>query len=302
MVGPLIYLRGFDACKLYIVSGLVVGAFATINCFIPIPDKVKGLIFALLPLTVIFALFFLDRFALNKHYIMFFSIIMVALYFDKQLISIFSGIISVFVFILYSFVPGSFLGPEYNIPSLITVYSVICGVLAALYFLTDAGTQLILHATSKEQEAQKLVQQLTSLIKGIDQSVVKLNNSTENVKQNIDKIHEGSESILEAVGHMAAAISSEEQNITEVNNAIQFSLKNMDKTATVSQEVAAESQKMNSDMQENWNKINRVTGYMDTLKDSVDTTASTVDELQKSLQMVDSLLQGIDTPKTLNPL
>lgn len=76
----------------------------------------------------------------------------------------------------------------------------------------------------------------------------------------------------------------------------------MDKTATVSQEVAAESQKMNSDMQENWNKINRVTGYMDTLKDSVDTTASTVDELQKSLQMVDSLLHGIDTPKTLNPL
>jgi len=294
VVIPLVYLRGFEACKLYIASGIAVAGLATVNYFVRTPDKLKGLLFALLPLTLIFVLFFLDKFAVNKHYILFFTIIMIALYFDKQLLLIFGAVISAYVFILYFYVPSSFLGAEYNIPVLITVYSVVCGALAALYFLTDAGTKLILHATSKEQETQKFVQQLTDLIQVIDKSVVKLNHSTENVTLNMNKIHENSRAIMEAVEQMAAAITSEEQNISEISNAVQLSLSNMDKTATVSQELAVESQKIDSDMHENWDKINQVNVYMNTLKDSIETATSTVDELQENLQMVDSLLMDID--------
>jgi len=293
IVVPLIYLRGFDASKLYIISGVVVAGLATINYFIPSPDKIKGLFFALLPLTVIFALFFLDHFAVNKHYILFFSIIMVGLYFDKQLILIFSAVVSAYIFILYTYVPTNFLGAEYNIPLLITVYSIVCGALAALYFLTDAGTRLISQSTNKEQEAQKFVQQLTEILQKINQSAIKLNQSTENVRLNMDRINQNSQSILEAAEQMATAIGSEEQNISEISSAIQVALNNIDKTATISQELSAESQQINRDMQENGDKINRVTAYMETLRDSIETATSTVDELQESLQMVDSLLNGI---------
>jgi methyl-accepting chemotaxis protein len=294
IVGPLIYLRGLEASKLYIISGAAIGGLATLNHFLPTPDKFKGLLFALLPLTVIFALFFLDGFGLNKHYILFFTIIMIALYFDKKLILIFSTVITLYTFILYFFVPANFLGAEYNIPLLITAYSIICGVLAALYFLTDAGNKLILHSAYKEQEAQKLIQQLTDVLKTIDQSAIKLNHSTENVKLNMDRISKNSASILEAVEQMSTSISNEAQNITQINNAVLFSLQNMDKTAAVSQEVAAESQKMSQIMQENWHKINQVTKYMNTLNDSVQTTTSTVDDLQESLQKVNSFLLGIE--------
>jgi len=293
IVIPLVYLYGFNASKLYILAGVVVAVLSILNYFIPVPDKVKGLIFALLPLTVIFSLFFLDRFALNKHYLLLFSIIMIALYFDKQLILIFSVIINIYIFTLYLSVPASFLGPEYNFPMFVTVYSIICGSLAALYFLTDAGNKLILHSTNKEQEAQMLVQQLTDLLKTIDQSAVKLNDSTNNVKLNMDRIHESSRSILGAVEQMAAAISSEAQNITQINDAVSFSLQNTDKTAAVSKEVAAKSQEMNHDMQENWHRVNQVSEYMNTLNDSIQTATSTVDELQESLQMVNSSLLSI---------
>lgn len=295
IVIPLIYLRGFDGSRLYILSGVAVAALAAINYFIPVSDKVKGLIFALLPLTVIFALFFLDRFALNKHYIIFFTIIMAALYFDKQLILIFSGFVTLYVFILYICVPTSFIGDEYNIPLLITVYAVICGALVSLYFLTDEGHKLIQHSTDKEYEAQKLVSQLTELLKAIDQSAVKLNSSTENVKMNMDRIRESSRSILESAEQMATAISNEAESITHINNTVRFSLHNMEKTAIISQEVAEKSQSMNHDMQENWHKVNQVTGYMKTLNDSVRTAALTVDDLQESLQVVNSLLLSIDS-------
>ena len=157
IVAPLILLRGLERSKIYIIVGIIIAGLSTLNYFLPIPDKVKGFLFAALPLTVVFALFFVDRFALNKHYLLFFTIIMIALYFDKQLILIFSAVVTAYIFIVYFCVPATFLGDEYNIPLLITVYAVICGALAALYFLTDAGNKYILLSASKEKEAQNLV-------------------------------------------------------------------------------------------------------------------------------------------------
>jgi len=272
----------------------VVVGFATLNYFIPIPDKVKGLLFALLPLTVIFALFFLNNFTLNKHYMLFFTIIMIALYFDKLLILIYSAVITLYIIILYLYVPANFLGTDYNIHLMIIIYSVICGGLAAFYFLTDVGTKLILQSNIKEQEAQKLVQQLTDLLQTIEQSAIKLNDSTEKVKFNMDNIRKKSQSILDAVEQMAAAINNEAQNITQINNSVHVSLQNMEKAAAVSQDIAAISHKMNLDIQKNWNKVNQVTVFMNTLNDAVQTATSTVDELQENLQMVNSLLQGIE--------
>lgn len=294
VIFPLMHLYGLDGSKLYIISGIAIAGLATLNYFIPIPDNAKGLFFAILPLTVIFVLFFLDKFALNKHYIIFFTIIMIALYFNKQLIIIYGGIITVYAFILFFRIPSNFLGEENSIFHFVTVYSVTCGSLAALYFLTDAGTKLIQQAAYKEQEAQKLVRQLTGLLQTIDQSAERLNNDTENVKLNMDKIRQNSQFILESVEQMAAAINHEAENISQINNTVQFSLQNMEKTAEVSEEVASESQKMNRDMQDNWAKVKRVTVYMDTLNDSVQTTVSTVDELRDSIQMIESLLSGIE--------
>ena len=295
---PLVYSRGLDACKLYIFSGIVVVGLATLNFFIPTPDKVKGLIFALLPLTVICTIFYIDRFTLNKHYMMFFTIIMIALYFDKQMIFIYSAFMILYTFALYICVPAKLLGAEHNIPVFITVFSAIFSTLAALYFLTDAGSKLILSSINKEQNAQKLVQQLTDVLQIINQSAVKLNHSTENVKLNMDRIREDSQSILETVEQMVASISYEAQNITQINNVVLSSLQNMEKAASVSQEVAAESQKMNQNIQKDWHKVSRITEYMNTLNDSVQITTSTVDELQESLQMVNSLLLGIENIAT----
>jgi len=207
---------------------------------------------------------------------------------------IFSVVITVYVIILYIFVPSNFIGAEYNIPLLITVYSVICGALVSLYFLTDAGNKLIQHAVHKEQEAQKLVQQLTEILHAVDQSAKRLNSSTENVKLNMDKICVNSSTILESVEQMASAISNEAQNIVRINNSVLSSSQNMEKTAVISQEVAEDSMIMNRNIQENWHKVNQVTMYMNTLNDSVQITTSTVDDLQESLQIVNSLLLSIE--------
>lgn len=42
VLGPLIYLHGLDASKLYIISGIAIAGLATLNYFLPTPDKLTG--------------------------------------------------------------------------------------------------------------------------------------------------------------------------------------------------------------------------------------------------------------------
>ena len=173
------------------------------------------------------------------------------------------------------------------------MFAVLLGALAALYFLTEAGSTLIKQFTQKKQEADKLVEQLSTVLQAVNTGAFKLNQSTEDVTQNMNRISSDSQAIVAAVEQMAAAINSEAQSITQINEVVSTSLHNLEKTAAVSQEVAASSQQMNLDIQKNWNKVNQITNHMDTLKASIQITTETVDDLQENLQKVNSLLLGI---------
>src|SRR5699024_10887883 len=85
----------FSDTKGIVIAGLFVFLLTFINYFLAIDEYLKGLIFALLPNIVVTALFFLDGFALNKHYLIFLSIAMVTLYFKKELILVFIILINI---------------------------------------------------------------------------------------------------------------------------------------------------------------------------------------------------------------
>ena len=82
IVIPLIVAKGFAESKMFISAGICVIVLAGLNYFVKMPDTVKAVLFAILPGTVIFTLFFLDGFALNKHYFIFITIVMAAICFD----------------------------------------------------------------------------------------------------------------------------------------------------------------------------------------------------------------------------
>mgnify|MGYP003391117461 CR=1 FL=1 len=104
IVVPLITLHGFKGASLFIIVGLAVVAIATVNYLLPTPDRVKGALFAILPATVVTVLFFIDGFALNKHYLLFITIFMIAMYFDHKLIATYTLFLNIcFVILFFKF-------------------------------------------------------------------------------------------------------------------------------------------------------------------------------------------------------
>lgn len=208
ILAPLIHLRGFDACKLYIIFGIAVAGLAAVNYIVPTPDRVKGLLFALLPLTVVSALFFLDKFALNKHYILFFTVIMIALYFDKRLILIFSGIVTFYICILVANEVRDLAEQSREIASHITQ------VTHQIFEKSKAAQEKSHEGKQAVEEGQILLQEIirsfNSMKESYENTNLQLKNNMDTIWQTTDEFHRISEQIESAV-----AITEENTAATE---------------------------------------------------------------------------------------
>ena len=112
IVVPITVERGVSDSAGIIVAGALVLLLSAVNYFLPIPEYLKGLFFALLPNIVVVALFNLDGFALNKHYLILLTLAMVTLYLKKELILVFSLIVNAAYISMYMFNPSGLLGSE----------------------------------------------------------------------------------------------------------------------------------------------------------------------------------------------
>ena len=293
IVTPLIFQNGLSESVLYCVAGVLVIIFSLINYFLRLPYTVKAVLFALLPATVIFALFILNGYALNKHYILLFTIIMAALYFDKSVLSIFGSIVVVYVIAIYLWDSESFLGESAPITQFVIILAVYLGAIISLYIMTYLGSKLIAEAEQKELESAALLQRLASTLSTVEEGAIKLDDHVKGVDAHVQTIYSSSASVLEAVHHMATAIHDEANMVGQVNKVMHDSAVKMDETAVISEEVALQSEQMNEKMQNSWNKINEVTNQMQTMEKTIATTTATVDDLQGSLQTVNALLTSI---------
>lgn len=289
VVGPLVYMHGFSKSLLHIFAGVLVIILSVINFLVKIPVRIKGLFFALLPLVIIVALFFIDGFSINKHYLVFLTIIMIALYFDQFLIVIYAGIVNVFILVLYIFVPEQLLAQNNNLPVFLTIYFVLNGCLYMLYRLTKWGRELIQEAQTKHQEATDVA----SLLKSIEEGAVKLSSNVEHVNGNVQTISTVSETILQSAQQIAQSIQEEAEMVQHVNQVMHVSMQRVDETSKISATVVADSKQMNDAITLSWEKVNVVANHMTTLNSAIHTTTTTVDDLQESLTRVNELLGSI---------
>ena len=132
IVTPIIIDNGFANSFLYILAGAGVILFSCLNYFLKIPYLLKALLFTVLPGTVIYALFFLDGFALNKHYFMLGTIVMAAIYFDRRVLIGYSGFIHFYYISLYILAPEKLLGDNHSLRIFLIEYFVLNGILFML--------------------------------------------------------------------------------------------------------------------------------------------------------------------------
>lgn len=205
-----------------VMAGMVVMILAMTNYYLRIPTYVKGFIFASMPNVIIYLLFYLDQFSLNKHYILLLSIAMVSLYFKSELILSFSLLINVEYILAYLIHPG-FLGINGNFEEFIAVLFTVNGVLALLYYLTCWGRDLIQVSYEKEVEAKHVLAKLQRIFHTIEKSGVVLENNVKSFNEIVDHFYESSKVIKESLEQMTAGIQEQANSVNYVSETMLIS-------------------------------------------------------------------------------
>ena len=293
IVSPLVIANGFSNSIPYLIAGAGVILLSTINYFLNISNFIKGLIFVLIPAVVVFLLFYLDGYSINKHYMLLVTFIMCAMYFKERLIKTYLIFVSIFYILLYIAVPENLLGENATLSVFITIFASMTGCNFLLYRLTKWGNKLIKEAQEKELEAKQLLDNLTSVLNKIDEGSTQLAHNITHVNENVGTLNIASETILQSSNQMAAAIHNEAEMIQQINEQMIMSHQNMVKTKESSESTVKDSDTVQEAIEQSWKQVHNVTADMATLSDSIDLTTTTIDNMQESLTNVNNLLNGI---------
>lgn len=291
--GPILLDKGISHSIPFIIAGGTVIALAAINFFLPINDYLKGFLFGFIPAVVIFALFHLDAFALNKHYLLIITIAMVALYFKETLILAFSATMNIGLLMTYFLSGETLLSTDYSIKGIVIIVVIMNGILLLLYFLTRWGRELVEESAKKELEAKEILHKLEGVFASIEEGTTALDTNINDFRRNISTIYDSSNGILDAVQQMATAVQEEANSINVVNESMGKSLNEVNHSITISEAIVTKSDEMNQKVADGWSKIKQVENHIGTVSSTIGNTANTVQDLQESLERVNTLLQGI---------
>lgn len=293
IVLPLVISKGLGNSFLYVIVGMTVAALSTVNYFIRISDVAKALIFALLPAIVIYALFIVDGFAVNKHYILFFTVMMISLYFNPLLIRIFGIFLFVSYIVIYYVTPQGLLGDNHTITQLLTNIAILTGSVISMSLLTGTGASLIRDAKNQQAAAndnaetlQALLEQLKMHVQVVDEQAVSMTNHTMSLNSN-------SNMIVQTTNDISSAIQQESIIVEQVNDKIIHTTEVIKNSALASQELSKKSKTLGDYIEQKWEGVQNINQYMHTVQETMNTTTTTVDDLQQSLEKVNALLTGI---------
>lgn len=293
LCGQLVLSKGLDKSGIYLLAGISIIIIASINYLLPIGNYLKGLLFATIPTLVIFSLFFLDDYALNKHYILFLTLAMASLYFKKQIIVIHSITLNLGLIITYIYNGNKLLSVDNSLKGIITIMTLLNFTVALLFFLSKWGSDLISESTSKELQSKETLDKLQLTFNALEESTVSLDNDIFNFNESISTIHSSSNAVLESVSQMSIAIGEEASSIYFINDTMNNSLSEISNTMEVTKNIASKSDEMNKKVSDGYEKINQVTEYMNTVNTAINLTASTVTELENNIEIIHNLLGGI---------
>ena len=154
----------YDVDNQIFYAGIGVIGCACFIYFMKLPYMAKAVLFALIPATVVFALFFLDGYTLNKHYLFFITFVMAAIYFDRKILVAFGLIMDLYVVLLYILAADKFLGENSSFLNFITVFCVYNGIMYMLNKLNEWGGELVSESQKGEQEASHLLKETKELV------------------------------------------------------------------------------------------------------------------------------------------
>jgi|GEM_PF-2146942 len=153
------YLHGEDIFVTLLQSAPV-GLLALLVYFLKLPRFTKSLLFGVIPMLAVCATFYMMPFTVDRHYMLLITVAVVTLYFNSRLLAVFGAIINAAYITMYLTIPSQFIGSDTSFTYFISVYFMVNGLLALMYFLTRWGQAIIHNVAESNNDMSALLSRL----------------------------------------------------------------------------------------------------------------------------------------------
>lgn len=281
--------KGFrDAAKT-----LPVALIATLLYFLKIKYNIKGIFYGLTPLLAGIALFYLDGFSLDKHYVLMVSISMTSLFFSREIIVLNGIILNVLFIITYIVVPDKLLGNDTSIGKMCSVLVLINASIVLMFFLSKWAKETVVLSTNKEKESQGLYRNLKSIMISIEKSTADLFERINSCKADVETILSASNNTSTSMNEMSAGIMQQAEDISKIMLSASNISENLNLAEKSSENVSAISTEMYNKVNSGTQKIDVMYSQMHTLNTSVSESLSSITVLKESISDITNFLDVI---------
>ncbi len=275
------------------LQGMIVLAISATIYFLPIQKYVKGFLISVIPGLVDEAILFLSGFTIDKHYIIFATLAMAALYFKKEVLLGYGAVMNVAIITTYALNPSNMVGVESKLADFIALMILFNAAIVLLYLLNNWGRKLLDETEDKETRANELLQRLENTFKTLENGTKRLDNEIGGFNNSIRSTKDASSNITAAMQEMTKVMQEEAEGVTNINDIMAVSMENVKQAQQVSVNIVANSEEMIGKVEDGWNKIREAGAQMETVGSAMDKAADTVVLLQESMGEIVSSLEGI---------
>jgi len=266
---------------------------AIINYFLPINDYVKGLIFGIVPPLTMCLLLILAGFEINRHYIIWCTVALMALYFKKEITIAHGIVVNLCLLTVYLVNPDGIAGPGTTLEAFLFIVIIIDAAIVLLYFLSRWGRELVHESVEKEAQTSELLSKLQLTFTQIENSTDTIDSRISELNTNISLITESSNNTTAAMQEMAKSIQEEAGSIYEINKTMADSLEIVYETRDISKGISNKADMVNDKVSQGWNTMQQMNDQFNIISDTITIANTTVYELQSSMNTVNKLLEEI---------
>jgi len=275
------------------VPVLAVAVIVIILFFIPIPSRIKGFIYSLIILAAAIMSLIQDPTDQGTNYTIAASIVVLCLYYSSKLLMSYAIIVNATFIIIFNINSVILFGKERPISFLLSTLLMVNSMFVVIYFSNKWGSKIIMKATEKEEEVNKLILKLQSTFEKVEETSTVLIKNVTTLDNNMDFIVESSKETTVTMNEVARGTDHQAKSIYDINANMTIAVKDVNNTKEISEKITSNSDIISKKVAKGTAKISTMFVQMNTINHAVSSALTTVNALQTSIEEINIALEGI---------
>lgn len=201
---------------LLVANALAVCGLVTLIYFLKINRLIKSLLMCTIPVAAVMAMFIINGFTLERHYMLCMGTVAIALYFNRKLLLIYGAIANALLVLAYILQPDRFMGEASSIPYFLSVFLIFNCLNATLFFLTKWTGTLVGDTVKSKADLQETFDKLEHTSQAQEKKAAYMAAEVQKLLDSIDRFSQGDLSFDLKVGAPEAETAEEYQLFSSI--------------------------------------------------------------------------------------